>query len=717
MTERISVSWMDRYRDEENRERRALIEFMDGELMKTDSSLCAGCNKCIFKCPTHANDAVLEDGENKIHVNNELCIWCGECLDVCDHNARELNDDTQKFFQALKDGEPISVIAAPALQHNIPEYKRLFGYLRSLGVNLIYDVSFGADITVWGYLKAIRENNIKTMISQPCPVIVRYIEHFRPELLPYLAPVQSPALCTGIYMKKYEGCKDKLAFLSPCISKTVEFTDENTGGYVTYNVTYKRLLHYLEENYIDLAAYDEVSFDNKKGSLGGVFSRPGGLKENVQFYLGDVWVKQVEGIEEVNIYFDEYMSRIQKGAPVPLLVDALNCRNGCNKGTATIKDAQLDDIDLRMAKIESEVQHAEAEKLFQYFDETLTLEDFSRVYVDASQLHEKVTEEQIEQVFNKLEKFTEKDKTVNCFSCGYGNCRNFANAVALGQNHVENCFQYTKAMLKKQTEEVAQKHKTIISSLNYASKIQRNLLPNEENLAEAFPEHQVLWFPKDIVGGDIYWLKTFKDGALLCICDCTGHGTPGALLTMLVVSALDAVVKDSNYKDTAYILWALDQRMKKALNVVEAERTEGWQSVTDINDGADLALMFVNDNGEVIVSAGNTHVFVCDGKEVQDIKGQKLRVGCGEIRNREDVRTVVIPPNPDNKYYAASDGLFDQIGGQTNKPFGYKPFKSIILENHDKSLPEIFDKVWHEFENHRGEECRRDDVALVGFRP
>ena len=685
--------------------------------MKTDSALCVGCNKCIFKCPTHANDAVLEDGENKIHVNNDLCIWCGECLSVCDHQARQLSDDTENFFRALRDGEAVSVITAPALRHNIPEYRRLFGYLKHLGVKLIYDVSFGADITVWGYLKAIREQGIQTMIAQPCPVVVRYIEHFRPELLPYLAPVHSPALCTGIYMKQYAGCADKLAFLSPCISKTVEFTDENTGGVVSYNVTYKNLLDYLRRNEIDLSAYADTDFDSPKGGLGFTFSRPGGLRENVAFYAPDAWVKQVEGIEAVDTYFNEYLSRIEAGQPVPLLVDALNCKDGCNKGTATTREAQLDAIDLQMDALKSQVEREKAELLFRHFDETLSLADFTRMYSDRSELHERATEEQIEAVFQQLEKHTQRERTVNCFSCGYGNCRSFANAVALGQNHIENCFQYTRAQLKKQKEELAQKHKTIISSLNYASKIQRNLLPNEENLAEVFPDHDVLWYPKDIVGGDIYWLKRFADGALLCICDCTGHGTPGALLTMLVVSALDAVVKEHNYKDTAYALWALDQRLKKALNVTEAPRNDAWQSVTDINDGADLALMFVSTSGEVTVSSGNTHVFVCNGSQVTDIKGQKLRVGSGKITCREDVRTVVIPADPSNKYYAASDGLFDQIGAATGRPFGYGTFKQLILENHDKPLSEIFDQVWRRFEQHRGDECRRDDVALVGFRP
>lgn len=686
--------------------------------MKTNSSLCVGCNKCVFKCPAHANEAVLENGENKVYVNNDLCIWCGKCLEVCDHGAREITDDTERFFDALKAGEQISVIAAPSIKYNIKEYRRLFGYLKSQGVNLVYDVSFGADISVWGYLKEMNHPERKTMIAQPCPVIVKYIEHFKPELIPYLAPVHSPALCTGIYLKKYKNCTDKIAFLSPCSSKAMEIADENTGGYVTYNVTYKGIRQYLEKKKVILSDYEASAFDSPKGSLGTLFPKPGGLQENIRFYLGDqVWIKQVEGIYEVESYLNEYLVRMQHGQRVPVLVDALNCRYGCSRGTAVGEEIPQDDIDSCLNQMKKDVTYEEAAELFRSFDDVLNVEDFTRYYTDKSSGNKEADNAAIEKVFLQMKKYTEEERNVNCFSCGYGNCREFASAVALGQNHIDNCFQYTKTQLARQKEELAEKHNTIISSLNYASKIQRNLLPNEEYMKQAFPEHHVLWSPKDIVGGDIYWLRNFEDGALLCVCDCTGHGTPGALLTMLVVTALDSVVRDFNYKNTAYILWALDQRMKRALNVTEKEVQGDWKSITEVNDGADLALLFVHNSGEVFVSAANTRVFVCDGKKVLDIKGQHLRVGTGQIISPDEIKTYVIPPDPANKYYAASDGLFDQIGEKARRPFGYSTFKKIILEHHEENLCEIFGRVQHEFEVYKGKECRRDDIAMVGFRP
>ena len=686
--------------------------------MKTDSALCVGCNKCIFKCPTHANDAVLEDNNNKINVNNDLCIFCGECIDICDHGARSLDDDTLDFFDALKRGEEISVIAAPAIRHNIPEYEHLFGYLHSLGVGHCYDVSFGADITTWGYLKAIRENHIDSMIAQPCPVVVQYIEKYKPELISRLAPVQSPALCTAVYMKKYAGVTGKIAFLSPCIGKTTEFSDPNTGGNVSYNVTYKRLLEYLENNQIDLSQYKAEPFENVKGSMGVTFSRPGGLKENVYLYAGEnVWVKQIEGIDNLMYYFNEYANRIKDKKPVPLLVDALNCEHGCNLGTATTKALSIDDIDYATDRMKLTVDREHAEKLMKHFDETLTLSDFMRSYTDKSSTRPIASPEAVEQVFLELGKCTERERSVNCFSCGFGNCRDFANAVALSQNHKENCFQYARRLLAEQAQELEQRHNTIITSINYASKIQRNLLPPKTELDDAFSDYSVIWKPKDIVGGDIYWLKNFAEGAVLCVCDCTGHGTPGALLSMLVVSAFEAAVNERNYKDTAAIIWGLEKKLVSALNVTVTPRKEGEKRyATQFNDGCDLAVLYIARDGAVTISAGHTHVFVCDGKDVQQYKGQRIHVGDGSLKSKDEINMITIPGNPDNKYYVASDGLYDQIG-TNGKKFGYKTLKEIILNNHQENQNVIIEKIWRQFEVNRESEIRRDDVSLVGFTP
>lgn len=100
------------------------------ELIYLEEEKCTGCNKCITHCPViGANVAYLVDGNNKVKINGEKCIHCGECIKVCDHDARNFRDDSEEFFKALSSGEKISLVVAPAILVNIPDYKKLLGFL------------------------------------------------------------------------------------------------------------------------------------------------------------------------------------------------------------------------------------------------------------------------------------------------------------------------------------------------------------------------------------------------------------------------------------------------------------------------------------------------------------------------------------------------------------------------------------------------------------
>lgn len=308
----------------------------------------------------------------------------------------------------------------------------------------------------------------------------------------------------------------------------------------------------------------------------------------------------------------------------------------------------------------------------------------------------------------------------------FAGIRDSVNTMAVGiksflNSKLEAERNVNKAMLDIQEVELAKgraeaANEALISSINYASKIQKNLIPKDTLFKEAFSDYSVIWSPRDIVGGDIYWLKNFDEGTVLCVCDCTGHGTPGALLTMLVVSAFESTVGEHNYRDTADILWSLDSKLVNILNTNDAA-IESQKSVLNFNDGCDLAVLYISKDGSVSMSAGNMHVFICDGNEVTQIKGQRLFVGDGKLESPEDVNVTRVPQNPNNKFYVASDGLYDQIGSVHIRPFGYKTFKKVILENHNESQAVISQKVWEAFETYRGDHFRRDDVQLITFKP
>lgn len=441
------------------------------EIILTDEAKCVGCNKCIFACPIEdANIAYKdENGLNKVKINASLCVHCGSCLAICDHDARIYHDDLESFLEDLKKGQKISIVAAPALRVNFPKYKKLLGYFKSLGVNFIYDVSFGADITVWAYLKDMKERNLKTIVSQPCPSIVQYIEKHKPDLLPYLTPVQSPAMCAAIYMKKYAKINDKIAMLSPCIAKFDEIHSADTGSFMNYNLTYKKIEEYLERNNIRLDSYPEYEFDSPVSGMGLIFSKPGGLKENIELYVNGLYIKQVEGTEIVYSYLDRYLDRIKSNRHVPHVIDALNCECGCNGGTGTTRKLPLEEMEYVIHNLkEDKLRDKYKKKLFRrqhpimaYFDKHLKLEDFKRKYNNKKVFSRVVGADELEQAYNDLYKNTSEDRNINCYSCGYGSCEKLARAIALGHNHLDNCIYYVHKEIEVEKQSVIDKNTEI----------------------------------------------------------------------------------------------------------------------------------------------------------------------------------------------------------------------------------------------------------------
>jgi NAD-dependent dihydropyrimidine dehydrogenase PreA subunit/prefoldin subunit 5 len=452
------------------------------EVIKTQEESCVGCNKCISKCPVdQANIAYLVDGKNKIRVDQERCIRCGECINICDHGARIYLDDTELFFEELRRGNPISVVSAPAVRTNFPNYKRLNGYLKSIGVNQIYDVSFGADITTWAYLKAIEQKHLTSVIAQPCPAIVNYIEKYHPDLINRLAPIQSPMMCTAVYMRKYIHIDDKLAFLSPCIGKIDEINAEANQGLIQYNVTYAKLAEAIEARGIDLNLFPETEYDDIGCGLGLTFSRPGGLRENVEHHAKGVWIRQVEGPQHAYSYLDEYRERDLAGKKLPLLVDILNCAHGCNIGTGTNKTVSIEDVDITLDSLKQNAIKDQtvtrfrksSYALFDKFDKELHLEDFSRVYEDKSSALKirQPDQSELSRAFTELHKNDQESQNINCYACGYGHCLSFVEALVNHTNHKENCIDFNRkelAMLGDEREHATEVLKSRVAEITSA---------------------------------------------------------------------------------------------------------------------------------------------------------------------------------------------------------------------------------------------------------
>lgn len=452
------------------------------DLIYTIEDKCCGCNNCIRYCPIfEGNTAYVVNGINKVNVNHENCIHCGKCLEVCEHGARDYIDSTEEFFNDLKNKKKISIIAAPSIINNFGEYKNLFGYLKSLEVNLIYDVSFGADICTWAYLKYIKQKKKNSMISQPCPSIVNYIEMYKPELLSKLIPIQSPMMCLAIYLKEYCKISDDIAFLSPCVSKYDEINDKNTHGYVKYNVTYKKLKEYMNKNNINLQNFKSSDFVNIKSELGFLFSRPGGLTENIYAHDNSMWIKQLEGQNTVYNYLNDYINRINDKKPLPNFLDLLNCKSGCNIGTGTYNNLSEDDIDFKLNNIKKIKLNKKTRSkffkqstdLYSIFDKKLDIKSFYRKYNHNLKIKHSIIPSNIEydSIFKKMLKTDSNSRNINCSACGYTSCKDMAKAIINKLNVPFNCIDYNRQKILLENKKLEQKNNEINKTLDQIKRL------------------------------------------------------------------------------------------------------------------------------------------------------------------------------------------------------------------------------------------------------
>jgi len=400
-----------------------------------------------------------EDGNIKVDIDRDKCIACGWCISACKHEARYFDDDTERFFNDLRSGKPISLMTAPAIRTNIPEYKKLFTWLKQLGVKNIYDVSLGADICIWGHVKYVERNMPLPIITQPCPAIVTYLEMYRQDLLPRLSPVHGPMGCASIYMRKYQGITDSIAAISPCLAKKNEFVDT---GISDYNITFEKLVEYLETNNINLPD-EETQFDHEECGLGSLFPMPGGLKENIEYFTGKkLHIAKAEGFE-VYEKLNEYANTSVEF--LPDIYDVLNCTEGCNIGPAALHKKNVFEIDktmeIRRKKATDKRKKGFYEEVYKKYDDKFDLSDFLRVYQPIETTFPQITEKDIGKAFEVLGKVDYEKQHIDCSACGSQTCHDMARKVALDVNIPENCVFKTKEDAKNEHDDNIRAYKQL----------------------------------------------------------------------------------------------------------------------------------------------------------------------------------------------------------------------------------------------------------------
>ena len=262
---------------------------------------------------------------------------------------------------------------------------------------------------------------------------------------------------------------------------------------------------------------------------------------------------------------------------------------------------------------------------------------------------------------------------------------------------------------KKAENELAEAHALITSSIEYASRIQRSALPSDELMSEALGEHFVIWEPRDVVGGDIFWVRRVEGGHVVAVADCTGHGVPGAFLTMIATGALRQAIIEHPDGDPAKVIARMNSFIKNSLRQDTAEGPS--------DDGLELGICHIDDGGERLTFAGaRFSLWTLSSRGSEEIKGDKSGIGYHHVPLDRAFTNHQVPLSPGSAFYLFSDGLVDQVGGDKRRAFGKKRIIALLEGHLGRPPAEQRDAITAAFTAYQGDEIRRDDVTFLGFR-
>lgn len=256
--------------------------------------------------------------------------------------------------------------------------------------------------------------------------------------------------------------------------------------------------------------------------------------------------------------------------------------------------------------------------------------------------------------------------------------------------------------------EIQEKNKKINESINYSKRIQNAILPDTQTLNLYFPESFIFFQPRDVVSGDFPWMLAKDDFFYLAAVDCTGHGVPGAMLSLIGRFLLHDVVENGGDLNAGQILDLFDQKVNSTLNIENQEDA--------IKDGMDIALCKIELTTRKIDFAGaHRPLFVYSKGKLMEFKGDRWAIGGGVYKNQTDFTNHHVQLTRGDQTFIFSDGLPDQFGGPENRKFGPKRIKEIIEMEGGGSMKHIKEKFEKGFYEWKGESRQMDDVLLIGF--
>lgn len=257
-------------------------------------------------------------------------------------------------------------------------------------------------------------------------------------------------------------------------------------------------------------------------------------------------------------------------------------------------------------------------------------------------------------------------------------------------------------------EEAEKQRKELTDSIKYASYIQSALLPSKELFEHLLPEHFIFFKPRDVVSGDFYWISKFKNNVIVVAADCTGHGVPGAFMSMLGISFLNEIVSKGCFNSASSILNQLREMVMKSLHQTGDKKEQ--------KDGMDITLCMLDfQNRQLQYAGANNPIYIIRNGSFIEIKGDRMPIGINIVEERSFTNHR-LELQENDMIYLITDGYPDQFGGQNERKLKYKPFKDILLRIYSMQMHEQVFVLEEELYKWMGNVSQIDDILIVGFR-
>ncbi len=281
-------------------------------------------------------------------------------------------------------------------------------------------------------------------------------------------------------------------------------------------------------------------------------------------------------------------------------------------------------------------------------------------------------------------------------------------AIRVSTRSLKRIIKEATAEIQQQKDELEEKNRNIIDSIRYAQRIQEAVIPSEGQFKQVFKDSFILWRPRDIVSGDFYWMMRRDKQVYVTAADCTGHGVPGAFMSIMGISFLNQITGLTETQNAADALNMLRH------NVITSLNKEG--SVTATKDGMDIALCIIDYEKLRMDYAGayNPAYIIREG-ELIEIKADRMPIGVHE-RDNVPFTNKTFDLKEGDLIYLFSDGYIDQFGGPKGKKFMSKRFKRLLLEIHTLPMEQQKEKLWQTILEWRGEIEQVDDIIILGIR-